>query len=156
MKILAVGDIVGSAGIRKLKKELPQIIENADAVDDHMHQNGTSDGAGLAVAPAQTVTGGQILQKTQQKHQRRVRTNVAHHVDGGKGHHGNQIGGQGAAVEKFAENETPINHFFRQRYQKDRCHRKRHQVTAQHFKNVFIVDIGEIGVDVQNGGTQKS
>ena len=27
MKILAVGDIVGSAGIRKLKKELNQIIE---------------------------------------------------------------------------------------------------------------------------------
>ena len=27
MNILAVGDIVGSAGIRKLKKELPQIIE---------------------------------------------------------------------------------------------------------------------------------
>ena len=27
MNILAVGDIVGSAGIRKLKNELPQIID---------------------------------------------------------------------------------------------------------------------------------
>ena len=47
MKILAVGDIVGSAGIRKLKKELPQIIEKQNI--DFVIVNGENVAEGMGI-----------------------------------------------------------------------------------------------------------
>lgn len=47
MKILAVGDIVGSAGIRKLKKELPQIIEKQNI--DFVIVNGENSAEGMGI-----------------------------------------------------------------------------------------------------------
>ena len=47
MKILAVGDIVGSAGIRKLKKELPQIIETEKI--DFVIVNGENSAEGMGM-----------------------------------------------------------------------------------------------------------
>ena len=47
MKILAVGDIVGSAGIRKLKNELPQIIEKEKI--DFVIVNGENSAEGMGM-----------------------------------------------------------------------------------------------------------
>ena len=47
MKILAVGDIVGYSGIRKLKNELPQIIEKEKI--DFVIVNGENSAEGMGM-----------------------------------------------------------------------------------------------------------
>ena len=47
MKILAVGDIVGSAGIRKLKNELPKIIEKEKIDFVIVNGENAADGMGI-------------------------------------------------------------------------------------------------------------
>ena len=47
MKILAVGDLIGSAGIRKLKSELPRLIEREKIDFVIVNGENAADGMGI-------------------------------------------------------------------------------------------------------------
>ena len=47
MKVLAIGDLIGSAGIKKLKKELPKIIESKNI--DFVIVNGENSAEGMGM-----------------------------------------------------------------------------------------------------------
>ena len=47
MKVLAIGDLIGSAGIKKLKKELSKIIESKNI--DFVIVNGENSAEGMGI-----------------------------------------------------------------------------------------------------------
>ena len=47
LKVLAIGDLIGSSGIKKLKNELPKIIENEKI--DFVIVNGENSAEGMGI-----------------------------------------------------------------------------------------------------------
>ena len=127
--------------------EVPHQIGNAHGVGQSVHEDGGDDGAGLAVAPAQAEGGWQILQEAQQKMQRGIGSDVAHHMDQAEQNHGNQIRSDLVFAVEIPEDESTEEQFLHNGHQKYGAPDDQLGILPKHGGDAGVVDVGEAGIN---------
>ena len=113
-----------------------------------MDDDGSKDVIGFGVGPCQTQAGGQILQEADDESGNGFAADVTQHMNGSESSHGQKIGSCLRGTVQVPENQTPVQHLFRQGYQQNHADDHQGIVCVGHFGKGGVIDVMEIGQQI--------